>query len=77
MDAFLFKNLRFFDLGDKGFLNKLDFFKGIAKCGVVIDTHVLYLLFRTCRLSGNTIPTKTIRFNTKLSYNNCCFEKIK
>lgn len=40
MDAFLFKNMRFFDLADKGYLSKLDFFKGIAKCGVVIDTHV-------------------------------------
>jgi len=40
MDAFLFKNMRFFDLQDKGMLAKLDFFKAIAKCGVVIDTHV-------------------------------------
>ena len=40
MDAFLFKNMRFFDLQDKGLLSKLDFFKAIAKCGVVVDTYV-------------------------------------
>jgi hypothetical protein len=38
--------MRFFDLQDKGMLSKLDFFKAIAKCGVVIDTHVLINLLQ-------------------------------
>ena len=75
MDAFLFKNMRFFDLGDKGHLSKLDFFKAIAKCGVVIDTHVPETPFRTCRQSTETMQLKTARFTTGLSYNNCSSKK--
>ncbi len=41
MDAFLFKAFKFFDLYNNGALNKIDFFKAIAKCGVVVDTHVV------------------------------------
>mgnify|MGYP002074447889 CR=1 FL=1 len=47
LDAFLFKAFKFFDLHNSGFLNKNDFFRAIAKCGVVVDTHVLFLPFRT------------------------------
>lgn len=40
-DAFLYKAFKFFDLYNNGYLGKLDFFKAIAKCGVVVDTHVV------------------------------------
>lgn len=39
-EAYLFKAFKFFDLFNNGYLNKKDFFKAIAKCGVVVDTYV-------------------------------------
>lgn len=39
-DAVLFKAFKFYDLYNNGFLSRADFFKAIAKCGVVVDTHV-------------------------------------
>ena len=46
-DAFLFKAFKFFDLYNNGHLSRSDFFRGIAKCGVVVETHVIILSVRT------------------------------
>ena len=70
MDAFLFKNMRFFDLQDKGLLSKLDFFKAIAKCGVVVDTYVPLLPPRTSTSSGTSMPPRMAKSTTGSSYNN-------
>lgn len=40
LDAFLFKAFKFFDLYQNGRLGQVDFFKAIAKCGVVVDPEV-------------------------------------
>jgi Ca2+-binding EF-hand superfamily protein len=45
-DAVLFKAFKFFDLYNNGWLSKSDFFKAIAKCGVVPETHVLNILMK-------------------------------
>ena len=71
MDVLLFKNLRFFDLSDKGYLPRLDFFKGIAKCGVVIDTHVPRHPLRTWISSSSTMPVKMARSTTNPLFSNC------
>ena len=77
MDAFLFKNMRFFDLHEKGQLNKLDFFKAIAKCGVVIDTYVHLSWRRTWTLSGISMLLRMVRSTTKNSYNNCFSDRTR
>jgi len=46
MDGFLFKSFKFFDLNSNGWLTKMDFFKAIAKCGLVVQTQVIPDLFR-------------------------------
>lgn len=43
-DTYLYKSFKFFDLYNNGYLNKSDFFKAIAKCGVVVDTHVNFFI---------------------------------
>ncbi len=40
----MYKSFKFFDLYNTGSLGKSDFFKAIAKCGVVVDTHVILML---------------------------------
>lgn len=45
-DMVLFKAFKFFDLYNNGFLVKKDFFKAIAKCGVIVDTYVELLLYK-------------------------------
>lgn len=45
-DALLFKAFKFYDLYNNGYLLKTDFFKAIAKCGVVVDTHNLDGIYR-------------------------------
>jgi hypothetical protein len=46
-DAFLFKAFKFFDLLNSGALPKSDFFRAIAKCGVLVDSYVLLTSPRT------------------------------
>ena len=43
LDAFLFKAFKFFDLYQNGHLGQVDFFRAIAKCGVVVDPEVFFL----------------------------------
>ena len=40
LDAYLFRNFKFFDLHLQGSLAKSDFFRAIAKCGVVVEPEV-------------------------------------
>jgi Ca2+-binding EF-hand superfamily protein len=40
LDAYLFKAFKFFDLYSHGYLSKTDFFRAIAKCGVVVEIQV-------------------------------------
>lgn len=40
LDSFLLKAFKFFDLTNNGYLSKRDFFKAIAKCGVVVQSNV-------------------------------------
>ena len=47
LDAYLFKNFKFYDLHSQGYLSKADFFRAIAKCGVVVETHVHLSELRT------------------------------
>jgi hypothetical protein len=54
-DAFLFKAFKFFDLYNNGCLSKTDFFKAIAKCGVIVDTHVTIFSLRIWTPSSITI----------------------
>jgi len=57
LDAFLFKAFKFFDLYNNGYLVRSDFFKAIAKCGVVVETYVKMILFRIWTLSMEIIAT--------------------
>ena len=70
MDAFLFKAFKFFDLLNTGFLAKQEFFRAIAKCGVVVDTHVTSMQIRTWILFLiTTLPPRT-NSTTDTSSNN-------
>ena len=68
--------MKFFDLNNKGNLSKLDFLKAIAKCGVVIDTHVLSFTFRIWKQFFSITQQKTDESTTKISLNNCSLSKI-
>lgn len=52
-------------------MGKNDFFKAIAKCGVVVDTHVKFLLVRTLKKFISIIQTnKMAMYITKSSSRN-------
>lgn len=70
-DAVLFKAFKFYDLYNNGYLSRVDFFKAIAKCGVIIDTHVTLVLSRIFRVSIDTMILKIqAKSITGLSYKN-------
>lgn len=67
LDAYLFKNFKFYDLHAQGYLSKADFFRAIAKCGVVVETHVSYSSLRMLiPFTGHT-PLKMGMFITSSS----------
>ena len=74
VDAVLFKAFKFFDLYNNGWLSRTDFFKAIAKCGVVVDTHVICIV--TVRMWMRFIPVMTLTILAKLiivlSLKICC-----
>ena len=71
-DAVLFKAFKFYDLYNNGYLSRTDFFKAIAKCGVVVDTHVRLLLSRILMLSiVIMIPKTLVKLITEISLKDC------
>jgi hypothetical protein len=67
LDAYLFKNFKFFDLHNQGRLSSADFFRAIAKCGVVVETHVLFYRFRIWLLFFKLTRMKMALSTTKIS----------
>ena len=67
LDAYLFKNFKFFDLHNQGRLSSSDFFRAIAKCGVVVETHVLMYQDRIWQLSFRLMQMRMAQFTIKIS----------
>ena len=75
LDAYLFKNFKFFDLHNQGRLSSSDFFRAIAKCGVVVETHVLVKQDRIWQLSFKLMQTKMAQFIIRTSSSTYFLEK--
>lgn len=58
LDAYLFKNFKFFDLHNQGRLSSSDFFRAIAKCGVVVETHDMATVFQAYANEDGTVHYK-------------------
>ena len=71
-DAVLFKAFKFYDLYNNGNLSRIDFFKAIAKCGVVVDTHVQSILSRILMLFIDIMIQRTLaKLITETLLKNC------
>lgn len=58
MDSFLLKAFKYFDLTNNGYLSKRDFFKAVAKCGVVVQPNVTVALVRILIWCSDTTRRK-------------------
>jgi len=77
LDAFLFKAFKFFDLLNNGALSKNDFFRAIAKCGVLVESYVPFDLSRIWISFTIITNLKMGSFTIKISYSNCFLGKKK
>ncbi len=75
LDAYLFKNFKFFDLHNQGRLSSSDFFRAIAKCGVVVETHVLLYRYRIWQLFFKLMRMKMVQFTIRISLSIYFLEK--
>lgn len=68
IDWLLFKAFRFFDLNNNGHLPQSQFFRAIAKCGVLVDSHVNNYVYQNLDCIFQHYATQTTT-GTALSIN--------